>query len=194
MQQVLQKKKILGNTSFQDLVYHFHETVRPLDVKLIYEGEINHNIMKLFTSLAEKSLSEENFPGQRKVFNVMVEALQNISKHAECVEGNNKKNKGKGIFLISNNKAALTIVTGNVVKKEKEVVLTEKLNYINTLTKEELKVHYKEKLKASKLSDKGGAGLGFIDIAKKTKNKLDFGFYSIDKNHSFFIMSAKISK
>jgi len=181
--------------SFQSLVYDFHETIRPLDVKLIYEGEINHTIMKVFTSLAEKSLRGESFSGQKKVFNVMVEALQNVSKHADVVSLKDSENKvAKGTFLISNNSQELKVVTGNIIKKEKENILSEKLNYINTLSKEELKHYHKLKLKEARLSDKGGAGLGFIDIAKKTQNKLEFNFYPIDKDYSFFILSAKISK
>ncbi len=183
-----------NTSSFQDLVYNFHETVRPLDVKLIYEGEINHDIMKVFTTLTEKGLKAEEFPGQKKVFNVMVECLQNISKHADCRETIKEENVGHGIFLISNNKEELTIVTGNTIKKTKEKFLSEKITHINTLSKDELREYYKRMLKESKLSKEGGAGLGFIDIARKTQNILAFDFHPIDDEYSFFIMSAKISK
>ncbi len=181
-------------TSFQELVYNFHQTVRPLDVKLIYEGEINHDIMKVFTTLTEKGLKAEEFKGQKKVFNVMVECLQNISKHSDCIEGMKQDNIGQGIFLISNNEYELNIVTGNTIKNEKKAFLTDKLNHINTLNTDELRSYYKKTLKDSEISHVGGAGLGFIDIARKTKNKLSFNFHPINENYSFFILSAKISK
>jgi len=180
--------------SFQELVYNFHETIRPLDVKLIYEGEINHEIMKVFTSLTENGLRTEEFPGQKKVFNVMVECLQNISRHADPVDGIKQENIGHGIFLISNNEKELTIVTGNILKKDKESFLVEKIDKINSLDKEELRDYYKMVLKDNSISEKGGAGLGFIDIARKTGNKLTYSFYPIDENYTFFIMSAKIDK
>jgi hypothetical protein len=50
----------------------------------------------------------------------MVEALQNISKHADSVIESSKKSIGKGVFLISHNSKELKIITGNIVKKEKE--------------------------------------------------------------------------
>jgi hypothetical protein len=181
-------------SSFQELVYNFHESIRPLDVKLIYEGEINHEIMKVFTSLTENGLKAEEFKGQKKVFNVMVECLQNISKHSDCIEGIKQENIGNGIFLISNNDRELTIVTGNTLRKEKEAFLTEKIDYINSLNKEELRDYYKKVLKENTISDKGGAGLGFIDIARKTQNKLSYTFNPINDQFSFFIMSAKITK
>ena len=42
------------------------------------------------------------------------------------------------------------------------------------MSPEELKVHYLEKLKTTELSDKGGAGLGMIDMARKSGNKLGY--------------------
>jgi len=179
---------------FPDLVYQFHETISPLDVKLIYEGEINHEIMKVFTSLTEHELKGEQFKGQKKVFNIMVESLQNISKHASSSHEDRNHEAGNGIFLISNNDTELNIVTGNVIDMSKKAFLKEKLSYINTLNKDELREYYKKTLKASTLSEKGGAGLGFIDIARKTKNKLLFEFHDIDKDKAFFVVSSKISK
>jgi len=180
--------------SFQDLVYNFHETIQPLDVKLIYEGEINHDIMKVFTSLTENGLKTEEFKGQKKVFNVMVECLQNISKHSDSADGRKHENTGNGIFLIANNDQELNIVTGNTLRKEKESVVSEKIDHINTLSKEELREYYKKMLKENTISNKGGAGLGFIDIARKTQNKLSYSFNKINDEYSFFILSAKISK
>ena len=72
--------------------------------------------------------------------------------------------------------------------------MKEKITHINTLSKDELKAYYKRMLKESKISKEGGAGLGFIDIARKTQNALSFDFHPIDGDYSFFIMSAKISK
>ena len=45
-----------------------------------------------------------------------------------------------------------------------------------------------------KLSEKGGGGLGLIDIAKKSRNKLGYSFKEIDKDYSFFTLIVKILK
>jgi hypothetical protein len=49
-------------------------------------------------------------------------------------------------------------------------------------------------MREGRLSEKGGAGLGFIDIARKTGRKLDFHFLSIDEENSFFILTSTISR
>jgi len=42
------------------------------------------------------------------------------------------------------------------------------------------------------LSEKGGAGLGFIDIARKTGQKLVYSFLKIDEEKSFFVLTTTI--
>jgi hypothetical protein len=44
------------------------------------------------------------------------------------------------------------------------------------------------------ISDRGGAGLGFIDIARKTGEKLLFSFLKIDSTNSFFVLTSTISR
>ncbi len=69
-----------------------------------------------------------------------------------------------------------------------------KLEHINTLDKEGLKGYYKELIKSSEISDKGGAGLGFVDIARKSGQKLEFDFEKVNEEYSFFSFKTKISK
>ena len=49
-------------------------------------------------------------------------------------------------------------------------------------------------MKEGRLSEKGGAGLGFIDIARKTGNQLEFHFLPIDEGSSFFLLTSSISR
>jgi len=70
---------------FLEFVYEFYKTMKAHEITLVYEGEITHQITKAFTSLTESDMAKDDEAGsvQRKVFHVMVECLQNISKHAE---------------------------------------------------------------------------------------------------------------
>jgi len=66
------------------------------------------------------------------------------------------------------------------------------LKIINTMDKEGLKEYYQNSLESSVVSSKGTAGLGMIDIARKSGNKLDFEFLNIDNERSFFCLNVKI--
>ena len=64
----------------------------------------------------------------------------------------------------------------------------------SSLNKDIVKGYYKELIKSSELSDKGGAGLGFVDIARKSGHKLEFDFEKVNEEYSFFSFKTKISK
>jgi hypothetical protein len=60
------------------------------------------------------------------------------------------------------------------------------------MSKEELKTYYKEVLSNGVMSEKGGGGLGMIDIARKSGSKLDYKFSVVDEKFSFFSLSIKV--
>lgn len=183
-------------TGFLEFVYEFYKTMKAHEISLVYEGEITHQITKAFTSLAESNMSKEEESGsvQRKVFHVMVECLQNISKHADDFADNDFLYSGRGIFVVSKGEAEYTVTTGNAIDNGKKEELTNMLETINSLEKEELNELYKKQIKEGRLSDKGGAGLGFIDIKRKTGKALEYHFLPINENISFFLLTSTISR
>jgi len=166
------------------------------EITLVYEGEITHQITKAFTSLTESNMAkeEESNTVQKKVFHVMVECLQNISKHADTFGSDDYLFAGRGIFMVSKCTRDYHVTTGNVIENRKIEELTEMLEEINSLDREGLKQLYKKQMREGRLSEKGGAGLGFIDIARKTGNKLEYHFLPIDETNSFFLLSSSISR
>ncbi len=179
-----------------EFVYDFYLKMKRNNINLAYEGEITHEITKAFTSLTENNMirDEDYSSVQKKVFHVMVECLQNISKHADNQFNFVSSKDGRGIFLVSKDDKEYNVTTGNVVKNEKIEELREMLEHINRLSREELNKLYKQKIREGRLSEKGGAGLGFIDIARKTGQKLIYSFIKIDDEKSFFVLTSTISR
>ncbi|MEQ1734263.1 MAG: DUF6272 family protein, partial [Bacteroidia bacterium] len=68
------------------------------------------------------------------------------------------------------------------------------LDKINAMDKEQLKEFYKEVLAEGGFSEKGGGGLGMIDIARKSGHKLDYTFDPIDDTYSFFNLTIRINQ
>ena len=188
--------KELESHRFLDFAYQLYKTMKTNEISLVYEGEVTQEITKTFTSLTEKNMAktEESNQVQRKVFNVMVECLQNISKHADTFGSDDYLFAGRGIFMVSKGSEDYHVTTGNVIENRKIEELTDMLEEINSLDKEGLKQLYKRQMREGRLSDKGGAGLGFIDIARKTGNKLEYHFLPIDETSSFFLLSSSISR
>lgn len=185
-----QKKSI---PEFIDFVYEFYTTMKSQQVILVYEGVITHEIVKAFSALAEANMerNQEDASIQKKVYFVMVESLQNISKHSDSVE---EDKPGRGVFIISRADEHYMMTTGNIVENSKVEGLKKSLDQINSMNPEELKELYKTQMKGGSISEKGGAGLGFISIARKTESKLEYSFQPIDDKTTFFILSTNISR
>ena len=181
---------------FLEFVYEFYKSMKEHEITLVYEGEITHQITKAFTSLTESNMAkeEEDNSVQKKVFHVMVECLQNISKHADDFGTNEYLFSGRGIFLVAKSKDDYTVTTGNAVENNKVQDLKKLLEQVNSLDKEELTELYKKQIKEGRLSDKGGAGLGFIDIKRKTGKNLDYHFLPINNDTSFFLLTSTIGR
>jgi hypothetical protein len=179
-----------------DFVYELYEKMKKNRVNLAYEGEITHQITKAFTSLTETNLAREEDDNsvQKKVFHVMVECLQNVSKHADRTTDMATSKDGRGLFLVSKGDEEYNVTTGNVIKNSKVETLRKMLENINSMDKEGLKAIYKQQIKEGRLSEKDGAGLGFIDIARKTGRKLIFEFLPIDEENSFFVLISTIDR
>jgi len=179
-----------------DFVFEMYEKMKDHKVNLAYEGEITHQITKAFTALTESNMAKEDDYNsvQRKVFHVMVECLQNISKHAEGRDDSVQHREGRGIFLVSKDENEYNVTTGNVIRNEKVDGLRNLLDNINNLDREGLKKLYKQQIRDGRLSEKDGAGLGFIDIARKTGEKLIYTFLPINDKRSFFILISTISR
>ncbi len=172
-------------------VYLIHKTMKEHNLILVYEGEFTQEITKSVLSMAEKNLDstgeEQNI--KRKVFNVMVECLQNICKHADSMK---REEERRAIFMIGKENDSYEITSGNYILNGSIDGLKAKLDQINSLDKEGLKVLYKDLIKTSELSEKGGAGLGFVDIARKSGQKLEFDFEPVNEENSFFSFKTKI--
>ena len=162
------------------------------DFEYIYRGAFSQAISKKILSLAETNVLKVS--GERslkkRIYFLMVEGLQNITKHSEK---ENKEDDG-GIFAIQKNSDHFFITTGNVVTKNDEQSLRPKLEQLNVLGKDQLKKLRKEILISGKLSKKGGAGLGLIEMARKSGKKLMFNFDPLDEETSFFYFRTEISK
>jgi len=85
-------------------------------------------------------------------------------------------------------------MAGNPVQKSNVEKLTRTLERVNGLDKEGLKELYKDIIKNTTISEKGGAGLGFVDMARKSGEKLEYQFPEMNANYTFFCLRVNISR
>jgi hypothetical protein len=185
-----------NSSNFLEFVFGFYKTMKVNEIRLAYEGKISHQITKAFISLAEAQMAEdqEGLRLQRIIFHVMVECLQNVSRHADDDDTADNDYSGNGIFLLSKNTNAYFVTTGNAILNEKIPALKKMIDKINELDSPMLKDFYIKQMREGRLSEKGGAGLGFIDIRRKTGSKLEYHFLPVSDKISFFMLTTAIPR
>ena len=184
------------SAGFLEFIYDFYKSMKTHEIKLVYEGKVTHQITKAFIALAEAQMeeTEETAKVHRTVFHVMVECLQNISRHADQYDSGDHQYSGQGIFMIGNTPDAYWITTGNAVSNDKIEKLKKMIDEVNNLSIEDLKGLYMKQIREGRLSSKGGAGLGFIDIRRKTGEELEYHFLPLTDSMSFFLLTTVIPR
>ena len=119
----------------------------------------------------------------------MVESLQNITRHQDI----NQTVDNQAFFVVQNKNGIYDLTSGNVIEKAYIEDLKLQLDKINSLSPEELKDHYKFVLENTGMSDKGGAGLGLIEMARRSGNKLSYDFQTLSDQLSYFYFKSKVT-
>jgi hypothetical protein len=174
--------------------FDFYEKMENGRILLSFKGEVTSDLLSSMLKVMEsklESISEEP-KTKKKVYNVLVECLQNLYHHKD-LPSNEIADKNSTIFLIGlNNNGSYKIITGNYISDEGVKALKTKIDMINGLSKVELKQLYIDTLTNENFSEKGGGGLGIIDIARKSGNKIEYQFVRVENGHQFFSMIVNV--
>lgn len=177
-------------------IFEFYNRMERGDIMLSFKGNVTSELLTSVLQIMESKMEKLNEPSRlkKKVYNILVEALQNLYHHLDKNPDNDDSIYNTVIFMIGKVDDEYSIFTGNYIQLEKAKDLRSKLEKINSLDADELKSYYKDVLNNGMMSEKGGGGLGMIDIARKSGKKLDYNFKDIDKDHSFFSLNIKIAQ
>lgn len=155
----------------------------------VYRGIVTNDNSIPLLMLLEKEMetAEFGFVGRKRLFMFVLESLQNVSRHS-----NGTAHSNMSLVVYSKQSGGYTVTTGNVISTANIEDLKKRLDEINNLATDEIRNVYRQMLSNSEFSSKGGAGLGLIEMAKKTGNKLDYDFLNIDDQNSYFILSKTV--
>jgi hypothetical protein len=166
------------------------------DVVVHHKGIISAELITNVLDQIENELAARNEKSKlrKKVYNVMVEALQNLFHHTELkpeIFKTNEIDKNFAIFVLKKlPDGNFNVINGNFVEERRVKLLKDRMDQINYLTMDELKILYQLILNNQEYSDKGGGGLGLIDIAKRTGHEYEYSFHN--QNNGFYFFCLKI--
>jgi hypothetical protein len=173
---------------------NWHRIFNEKKIILIYNGPLWSKSMSDIARTFEERIKLEKVPLQisQKVFSVFIEQMNNIFMYSlenekYILENGEYDEAPKGTIILGREKNKHFIQTGNVMKNEFTNLVKNKLDYLNTLDKSELRKFYKEQLRyGDDNPDSKGAGLGFIEIARRIDSKIEYSFTPYDEGLSYF--------
>jgi Family of unknown function (DUF6272) len=168
------------------------------NVILFYKGNVDSDVINHVLDTVEDKMVEVNEQSKlrKKVYNVLVESLQNLYHHVDKVpeDFEDQTSEKFCLLVVKKVKGGYKIITGNFVHSENIEKLEEKIKRINRSSHEEIKELYKFILNHQRISAKGGGGLGLVDIARKTGNKLEYSFKEYNDKYSFFYLNILVNE
>ena len=170
-------------------IKELHEILIKDNVILFFKGAFNQNSLLNLLSIVESQLHESTIT--IKIYNLMVEMLQNISKHADNYS--NEMDWKPGIFLITETDDSYVLISGNYIVNDKIEKLKENVEYANELEYSKLVHEYNQLLQDFDLENRK-RGLGLLDLKKKSKENLNYNFHQIDERLSFFMLQVVVKK
>lgn len=182
-------------------VISFKKAMTKSNLNVVYLGNVTQSTIESITDMISEDLNtrHENRRVTKRVYHVMMESLQNICKHADSQsdEESNSLEDGlvkQGIFLIGHDEKEYFITTGNNIEIKSAMALRDVMDKINALDSDGIKQMYRDAMEDSEIGETGGAGLGFIDIAKKTGTQYEYYFEPDSETSCFFILTMRVPK
>jgi hypothetical protein len=177
----------LGNID----VFDIYDRMEKENIMLSFKGFLSEDLLDSILKVIEEKLThfQAEAKTKKKVYNVLVECLQNLYHHSKAEE---KQEEQSIIVMVVNHKGGYSVITGNMISTGHVEILQQRIRQINAMDSDELTTMYRKVLNNGTYSSKGGGGLGIIDIARRSGEKLDYGFVPVDEFNSFFSLNVKI--
>jgi hypothetical protein len=163
---------------------------------LHYKGKFTfERIGLLLNDLKNKKETYNIDPVQyKKLLTLMIEILENVLKYSDRFEVFVLDHPDyQPEFELNLSEDGFILTSRNPVRDKDKKEISRRINKINISDEDELKKIYRDTITNGIFTEKGGAGLGFIEMAKITTNTLVFSFEPIEKGFSYFELILNIN-
>lgn len=160
---------------------------------LAFNGVISQDSIVGFGEILRSELHVSNpLSIVNKAFAIYIEMTQNLLHYSALRVNSNGKSVGVGSVFLIRTSYGYCIMTANFISEKQKQFLEKKCNMVNSLNKEDLKEFYLKKRREVAETESKGAGLGFIDIVRRSGEPVDFMFEPIDQDSYLFFLCSKI--
>jgi len=128
------------------------------------------------------------------MFSVFVEMVQNVIRYSAENQMDDADptviDLRYGILSIGEADGRYFVACGNLINQCDVERLSDNLSRLQTLDHDEVRRLFKESLKSDVPEGSKGAGVGFIEIARRARHGFDFKFEDAGEDRAFFSIAA----
>lgn len=181
----------LCNSSYQK-IYGDYNAKSEKKIVVSHFGEFSQDLVNSISNGVEESMFEagDKKGTIKRMFSILVEGLQNVRIHGEKDEDGNQIS----FLIIAQDENEYLVTIANLVRNEVVENLIHRIDELNVMDTAEVKTYYMDTLTNGIMSQKGGAGLGFITMAMKSKNKLNYVPEQVSEDLTCFSLEIKIAR
>ena len=186
----------IGWTIMQKEIQNFYHQLQEKGIIFSFSGPISQSLLEgIGQTLKQKmSLEETSTNVVHKVFSIFVELMQNIINYsAQRITAQEADEElSYGVLIVGKENDHFYIISGNYIQENQKDPLQEKLAKIKSMDRDELKQFYKQQRRLQSDDASKGAGLGFIEMARKATYPIEYEIDSIENGYRFFVVKTII--
>jgi len=177
-------------------LFKYYEEMQGEGVILYFNGPVSQHMVESIAGLMRTKMRAEDtgMGAVQRVFAVLVEQMQNIVRYSSEQRTDSPERLGEmahGQVVVGREKdGRFFVACGNRILADDSRSLASHLQLLQGMSKEELKAYYKEQRKLQGSGTFKGAGLGFVEMARKASCPLDYDIVPVDASTSFFSMKV----
>ncbi|UXX77646.1 SiaB family protein kinase [Reichenbachiella carrageenanivorans] len=196
----VKKKSELGAASQEVNSFGLYNKIYNENILLMYKGAITFDLVtSVIETLDRKvNMTESDKKVQKLFYSAAVECVHNLYHHMDEVKGQfseiSEHDAKSGLITVIAKEKYYNIITGNFIPTKHTYDLKDKIEEVNNTDKNGLRTLYKETLSNGEFSEKGTAGLGLIQLARKTGERLNYKFDKVNSEYSYFTFQIKINR
>ena len=178
-------------------MYNLKKNLSENGIFLCFNGPFSQGLMVEIGDILKRRLQADSVEASTilKVFSAMVEQSQNIIHHSaeRLMEASSDDDDFMlGVIAVGNRDNRYFVLGGNKIRNSEVEALKKTLSKLKAMDKDQLKEHYRLQRKSDSVDLTKGAGLGLIDLARKSSEPIDFHFNKLDDQFSFFSLKTII--
>ncbi len=164
-----------------DLFSSFQNDADKRGIVFYYSGALSQHVIATMSDILKQRLEENDAKGAvgRKLFSSFIEMMQNALHYSPLIQSAPEK-----IVAVAVGKTGhhFYIVCGNLIDQQYIGRISEKIESVNGMTRDEIRLAYKAQLKNENHDEdkvSKGAGLGLLTLARDSTSAIEYSFKEV---------------